>query len=81
MGEAAVRAGILLHRESEVLGTESLLPITPHLILGGSIISGWWIGVEGRDKSGHRGLMPCFNSAPICGDNPSSKDPVGRTTA
>lgn len=25
--------------------------------------------------------MPCFNSAPICGDNPSSKDPVGRTTA
>lgn len=47
-GEPAVRAGILFHRESEVLGTESLLPITPHLILGGSIIS-MAGGLEWRD--------------------------------
>lgn len=47
-GERAVRAGILFHRESEVLGTESLLPIAPHLILGGSIIS-MAGGLEWRD--------------------------------
>lgn len=47
-GEPAVRAGILFPPESEVLGTESLLPIAPHLILRGSIIS-MACGLEWRD--------------------------------
>lgn len=47
-GEPVDRAGILFPPESEMLGTERLLPIAPRLILRGSIIS-LAGGLEWRD--------------------------------